>query len=138
MNPADRNGFDVVEAYVPAVELSRYITELRTGSQGLGTYSWRHEVLRSHTWQSRRAESGGVIFKTTLRWPTMFRTGGSSLHLRVSSRRTALAPPADVNYDIVSKALASEPPLHDVIGPPEVVLASLDRISLSGVLEGFE
>ncbi len=43
MNPADRSGFDIVEAYVPAVELSRYITELRTGSQGLGTYSWRHE-----------------------------------------------------------------------------------------------
>ncbi len=30
MNPAERPGFDVVEAYVPAVELSRYITELRT------------------------------------------------------------------------------------------------------------
>jgi elongation factor G len=43
MNPADQSGFDVVEAYVPAVELSRYITELRTGTQGLGTYSWRHE-----------------------------------------------------------------------------------------------
>jgi translation elongation factor EF-G len=28
---------------VPAVELSRYITELRTATQGLGTYSWRHE-----------------------------------------------------------------------------------------------
>jgi elongation factor G len=43
MNPADRPGFDIVEAYVPAVELSRYITELRTATQGLGTYSWRHE-----------------------------------------------------------------------------------------------
>jgi elongation factor G len=43
MNPAERSGFDVVEAYVPAVELSRYITELRTATQGLGTYSWRHE-----------------------------------------------------------------------------------------------
>ncbi len=44
MNPADnRTGVDVVEAYVPAVELSRYITELRTATQGLGTYSWRHE-----------------------------------------------------------------------------------------------
>lgn len=43
MNPTDRAGFDVVEAYVPAVELSRYITELRTATQGLGTYSWRHE-----------------------------------------------------------------------------------------------
>jgi elongation factor G len=43
MNPAERPGFDVVEAYVPAVELSRYITELRTATQGLGTYAWRHE-----------------------------------------------------------------------------------------------
>jgi elongation factor G len=43
MNPAERSGFDVVEAYVPAVELARYITELRTATQGLGTYSWRHE-----------------------------------------------------------------------------------------------
>jgi elongation factor G len=43
MNPAERAGFDVVESYVPAVELSRYITELRTATQGLGTYSWRHE-----------------------------------------------------------------------------------------------
>ncbi|HEX4012966.1 MAG TPA: elongation factor G [Candidatus Cybelea sp.] len=44
MNPAeDRPGFDTVEAFVPAVELSRYITELRTATQGLGTYSWRHE-----------------------------------------------------------------------------------------------
>jgi elongation factor G len=43
MNPDEHAGFDVVEAYVPAVELSRYITELRTGTQGLGTYSWRHE-----------------------------------------------------------------------------------------------
>ncbi|HKE36819.1 MAG TPA: elongation factor G, partial [Candidatus Baltobacteraceae bacterium] len=43
MNPADRGGYDVVEAYVPQVELSRYITELRTATQGLATYSWRHE-----------------------------------------------------------------------------------------------
>lgn len=43
MNPDERAGFDIVEAYVPAVELSRYITELRTATQGLGTYSWRHE-----------------------------------------------------------------------------------------------
>jgi elongation factor G len=43
MNPAERPGYDVVEAYVPQVELSRYITELRTATQGLGTYSWRHE-----------------------------------------------------------------------------------------------
>ncbi len=43
MNPAGKPGFDVVEADVPQVELSRYITELRTATQGLGTYSWRHE-----------------------------------------------------------------------------------------------
>lgn len=43
MNPAEKPGHDVIEAYVPQVELSRYITELRTATQGLGTYSWRHE-----------------------------------------------------------------------------------------------
>jgi elongation factor G len=43
MNPAEKPGSDVVEAYVPQVELARYITELRTGTQGLGTYSWRPE-----------------------------------------------------------------------------------------------
>jgi len=43
MNPADAPGFDVVEADVPQVELSRYITELRTGTQGLGTFGARHE-----------------------------------------------------------------------------------------------
>ncbi|HKU81797.1 MAG TPA: elongation factor G, partial [Candidatus Tumulicola sp.] len=43
MNPAERAGFDLVEAYVPQVELARYITELRTATQGLGTYSWRPE-----------------------------------------------------------------------------------------------
>jgi elongation factor G len=43
MNPGDRTGYDVVEAYVPQVELARYITELRTATQGLGTYSWQHE-----------------------------------------------------------------------------------------------
>ena len=43
MNPAEKPGHDVVEADVPQVELSRYITELRTATQGLGTYSWRHE-----------------------------------------------------------------------------------------------
>ena len=43
MNPAEKAGLDVVEADVPQVELSRYITELRTATQGLGTYSWRHE-----------------------------------------------------------------------------------------------
>ncbi|MHB8145896.1 MAG: elongation factor G [Vulcanimicrobiaceae bacterium] len=43
MNPSSRAGFDIVEADVPQVELSRYITELRTATQGLGTYVWRHE-----------------------------------------------------------------------------------------------
>lgn len=43
MNPADKPGHDVVEADVPQVELARYITELRTATQGLGTYSWRHD-----------------------------------------------------------------------------------------------
>jgi elongation factor G len=32
-----------IRAYVPQVELSRYITELRTATQGLGTCSWRHD-----------------------------------------------------------------------------------------------
>ena len=43
MNPAERSGFDDVEADVPQVEMSRYITELRTGTQGLGTFRWRPE-----------------------------------------------------------------------------------------------
>lgn len=43
MNPAEKTGFDVVEADVPAVELSRYITELRTATQGLGTFTSRPE-----------------------------------------------------------------------------------------------
>lgn len=43
MNPAEKPGHDYVEADVPQVELSRYITELRTATQGMGTYSWRHE-----------------------------------------------------------------------------------------------
>ena len=43
MNSAERGGYEVVEADVPQVELARYITELRTATQGLGTYSWRHE-----------------------------------------------------------------------------------------------
>lgn len=42
---ADENkpGYEKVIALVPQVELGRYITELRTASQGLGTYTWRHE-----------------------------------------------------------------------------------------------
>jgi elongation factor G len=43
MNPADQPGFDTIEADVPGVELARYITELRTGTQGLGSFSARHE-----------------------------------------------------------------------------------------------
>lgn len=43
MNPAEKSGHDVVEADVPQVELARYITELRTATQGMGTYTWRHE-----------------------------------------------------------------------------------------------
>ncbi len=43
MNPADEPGSDVVEADVPQVELARYITELRTATQGLGRFHARHE-----------------------------------------------------------------------------------------------
>jgi elongation factor G len=43
MNPAEQSGFDVVEADVPQVELSRYITELRTATLGLGTFNSHHE-----------------------------------------------------------------------------------------------
>ncbi|HEV2262768.1 MAG TPA: elongation factor G [Candidatus Rubrimentiphilum sp.] len=43
MNPAEKAGYDKIEAFVPQVELPRYITELRTATQGLGTFSWRHE-----------------------------------------------------------------------------------------------
>jgi elongation factor G len=41
--PSERRGFQRVVAYAPQAEVSNYITELRTGTQGLGTYSWRHE-----------------------------------------------------------------------------------------------
>ena len=43
MAPADRAGFDAIEADVPQVEMARYITELRTATQGRGTFSWVHE-----------------------------------------------------------------------------------------------
>ncbi|MDQ2865386.1 MAG: elongation factor G [Candidatus Eremiobacteraeota bacterium] len=43
MTPAERSGFDIVEADVPQVELSRYITELRTATQGLATFHAHHE-----------------------------------------------------------------------------------------------
>ena len=41
--PAGRRGFQRVVACAPQAELGNYITELRTATQGLGTYSWRHE-----------------------------------------------------------------------------------------------
>ncbi|MBV8368640.1 MAG: elongation factor G [Candidatus Eremiobacteraeota bacterium] len=40
---ADKQGWDRIVALVPQAELSRYATELRTASSGLGTYSARHE-----------------------------------------------------------------------------------------------
>ena len=43
MNPTEKHGVDAIEADVPQVELARYITELRTATQGLGSYTWRHE-----------------------------------------------------------------------------------------------
>ena len=43
MNPSEQPGVDIVEADVPQVELARYITELRTATQGLGSFTWRHE-----------------------------------------------------------------------------------------------
>jgi elongation factor G len=41
--PAAKRGFQRVAAYAPQAELGNYITELRTATQGLGTYTWRHE-----------------------------------------------------------------------------------------------
>ncbi|GAC1310687.1 MAG: elongation factor G [Vulcanimicrobiaceae bacterium] len=41
--PADRPGFSRVIADAPQAEIGRYVTELRTATQGLGTYVWRHE-----------------------------------------------------------------------------------------------
>jgi elongation factor G len=41
--PAERRGFARVVAYAPQSELGHYVTELRTATQGLGTYAWRHE-----------------------------------------------------------------------------------------------
>ena len=40
---ASKAGHDMVTALVPQVEMSRYMTELRTATQGLGSYSWTHE-----------------------------------------------------------------------------------------------
>jgi elongation factor G len=60
MNPAEKMGHDVVEADVPQVELARYITELRTATQGLGTYSWRHERFDAvpGKWTGPKATAG--------------------------------------------------------------------------------
>lgn len=41
--PSERRGFQRVVACAPQAEVGNYITELRTATQGLGTYSWRHE-----------------------------------------------------------------------------------------------
>jgi elongation factor G len=41
--PAGQRGFQRVVAYAPQAELANYVTELRTATQGLGTYTWRHE-----------------------------------------------------------------------------------------------
>jgi elongation factor G len=41
--PAEKLGFHHIAAFVPQAELSHYITELRTISQGLGTFRWKHD-----------------------------------------------------------------------------------------------
>lgn len=41
--PSERPGFHHLAAFVPQAELSHYITELRTISQGLGTFRWKHD-----------------------------------------------------------------------------------------------
>ncbi len=41
--PTEPRGYHRVVAHVPQAELRNYITELRTATQGLGTYTWRHE-----------------------------------------------------------------------------------------------
>ena len=41
--PTEPRGFQKVCAVAPQSELTNYITDLRTATQGLGTYSWRHE-----------------------------------------------------------------------------------------------
>src|ERR1700676_5134225 len=41
--PAGQRGFQRVIAFAPQSELGNYITELRTATQGLGNYTWRHE-----------------------------------------------------------------------------------------------
>jgi elongation factor G len=41
--PTEPRGFQKIIAVAPQSELTNYITDLRTATQGLGTYSWRHE-----------------------------------------------------------------------------------------------
>jgi elongation factor G len=41
--PAGKPGFARVLAYAPRAELTKYVTELRTATQGLGTFTWRHD-----------------------------------------------------------------------------------------------
>ncbi|MDP9024299.1 MAG: elongation factor G, partial [Candidatus Eremiobacteraeota bacterium] len=41
--PTEPRGFQRVIVLAPQAELGNYITELRVGTQGLGTYTWRHE-----------------------------------------------------------------------------------------------
>jgi elongation factor G len=41
--PTEPRGFQKIAAVAPQSELTNYITDLRTSTQGLGTYSWRHE-----------------------------------------------------------------------------------------------
>ncbi len=41
--PSGQRGFQRIVAYAPQAELGNYITEVRTATQGLGSYSWRHE-----------------------------------------------------------------------------------------------
>jgi elongation factor G len=41
--PTELRGFHRVAAIAPQSELTNYITELRTATQGLGTYTWHHE-----------------------------------------------------------------------------------------------
>jgi elongation factor G len=41
--PSQTNGFARLRAHVPQAEVSNYITELRTATSGLGTYTWQHQ-----------------------------------------------------------------------------------------------
>ncbi|MBV8353917.1 MAG: elongation factor G [Candidatus Eremiobacteraeota bacterium] len=41
--PSERSGYQHIAAFIPQAELAQYILELRTISQGLGTYQWKHD-----------------------------------------------------------------------------------------------